>query len=76
MSVVQVLIAGLQIISKQRHIAIGSILSNVVDIILVVLVLYVFDLNPIYASLGLVLAALFQLVYMIVINVIYIDYKN
>ncbi|MDQ0567693.1 MATE family efflux transporter [Mycoplasma yeatsii] len=76
MSVVQVLVAGLQIISKQRHIAIGSILSNVVDIILVVLVLYAFDWNPIYASLGLVLAALFQLVYMIVINVIYIDYRN
>ncbi|WP_026389453.1 MATE family efflux transporter [[Acholeplasma] multilocale] len=76
MSVAQVYIAGLQIIKKQKHVAIGAIASNLVDVLVVSMILYVFKLNPLYAALGMPSAALFQLIYMMIINYKDIDYKG
>ncbi|WP_031542376.1 MATE family efflux transporter [Mesoplasma photuris] len=64
MAVAQVYIASLQIIKKQKHVAIGAIISNIIDVTFIALILYVFNANPLLTSLAIPLAALFQMFYM------------
>ncbi|WP_232673598.1 MATE family efflux transporter [Williamsoniiplasma somnilux] len=77
MSIAQVYIAGLQVLKKQRHVAIGAILSNFIDLGVVSLILFgIKGANPLWAALGIPLSVLFQMIYMIIINMHYIDYRN
>ncbi|KAF5295792.1 hypothetical protein FQA39_LY12965 [Lamprigera yunnana] len=76
MAVAQVYISGLQALKKQKHIAIGAILSNVVDVAVVSLFLFIVKTNPLLAALGMPMAALFQLVYMGIISHKNIDYHK
>ncbi|ATZ17604.1 hypothetical protein [Mesoplasma melaleucae] len=75
MSVTQVYISGLQD-CKKRIIAIGAICSNFVNVIVVCFVLYVFKLNSVYGGLSVTAANFAQLIYMMIMNFKYIDYKN
>ncbi|QHX35590.1 hypothetical protein STIUS_v1c00350 [Spiroplasma sp. TIUS-1] len=76
MSVAQVYISGLQAIKKQKHIAIGAVLASVLDVIYVSVVLFVFKNRPIWASLGIPIAALFQMIYAYIIAHKLIDMKK
>ncbi|ATZ17547.1 hypothetical protein ELUMI_v1c08260 [Williamsoniiplasma luminosum] len=71
----QVFISGLQAIKKNIHVTIGAVASNIVDLIFVVFVLFVFDLNPLWSALSIVVAGVFQLIYMVIMNIKFIDYK-
>ncbi|WP_027063493.1 MATE family efflux transporter [Mesoplasma seiffertii] len=76
LSIAQVYIAGLQILKKQRHVAIGAIISNIVDVFVVCMVLYILKIDPVLAAFAMPIAGLVQMVYMIVINFKYIDYRG
>ncbi|ATG97401.1 MATE family efflux transporter [Mesoplasma lactucae] len=64
MSFTQVFISGLQVVRKQKHIMIGAVMSNVVDVFITASILYWWKANPIFTSIAIPAANLFQLVYM------------
>ncbi|PPE05717.1 MATE family efflux transporter [Williamsoniiplasma lucivorax] len=76
LSLSQVWISGLQAIKKNIHVTIGAIASNIVDLIFVTLVLFAFNLDPIWSALSICIAGVVQLIYMLVMNLKLIDYKT
>ncbi|AHF58295.1 MATE family efflux transporter [Spiroplasma eriocheiris] len=76
MSITQVFISGLQACKHNRHVMIGAIISNIIDIIIVTLMLFVFKINILYTAFTIVIAGVFQLFYMLGFNLKYINYHN
>lgn len=76
MSIAQVYISGLQAIKKQKHIAIGAMMASVLDVVYVSIILFIIKKQPIWASLGIPLAALFQMIYAYIIAHKLIDMRK
>ncbi|AHF61502.1 hypothetical protein P344_06745 [Spiroplasma mirum ATCC 29335] len=76
MSIIHVFISGLQACKHNRHVMIGTIISNIIDIIIVTLMLIVFKINILYTAFTIVIARVFQLFYMLGFNLKYINYHN
>lgn len=75
LSVTQVFVAGLQSMKKSLHVTIGAILANVIDLIVVMVILYATNVNPVYSALSLTVTGIFQAIYMMFMNFKFIDFK-
>ncbi|WP_342268435.1 MATE family efflux transporter [Spiroplasma endosymbiont of Aspidapion aeneum] len=74
-AILQVLAAPLQALKKSKHVSIGAIISNFVDITFVLLVLFVFHWSPLWVAGSVSLAVLFQIVYLTILNKKFINFK-
>ncbi|QEH61579.1 hypothetical protein SCHIN_v1c03820 [Spiroplasma chinense] len=75
LSLSQVFVAGLQSMKKSTYVTIGTVIANVIDLILVSVLLYGTKLNPIWSALTIPITGVFQIIYMMFMCFKFIDFK-
>ncbi|WP_157795163.1 MATE family efflux transporter [Spiroplasma clarkii] len=75
LSFTQVFVAGLQSIKKSKHVMIGTIITDAINLVLVYTILYSRLINPVYSALTIPIAGIFQMCYMLFMCLRFIDFK-
>jgi Na+-driven multidrug efflux pump len=76
LGIAQVFIAALQSVKRQMHVNIGAISSNIVDVIIVALVLFVFKADPFWCAFSIFISTCLQMIYMGIMVGIFIKFET
>lgn len=76
LSFIQVFVAGLQSIKKSKHVMIGTIITDAINLVLVYTILYSRVVDPVYSALTIPIAGIFQLFYMMFMCFKFINFKK
>ncbi|QBQ07460.1 hypothetical protein SGLAD_v1c02610 [Spiroplasma gladiatoris] len=75
MSVYQVFVSGLQAFKKSKVVTIGTMLANIIDLCLISIMLYATKVDPVYSAFVLPITGLFQIIFMMIMCLKFIDFK-
>ncbi|WP_339022509.1 MATE family efflux transporter [Spiroplasma endosymbiont of Crioceris asparagi] len=76
LSIIQVFVAGLQALKKSIYVTIGSIISGFLNLVLILGMLFIFDLGPVWSATSLILTSVFLLLYMGYFCIKFIDFST